>query len=176
MIAKRLLPFPLFLFLAACGSPYPYRQPPAPVESAGSVVTPPSTATATEEGAAEVHAYRPPTRVARARRPASPAVRRLLRQAAQQRRAGNFAAAQASLERALRIEPRNPRLWNRLAHLYAAQRQYARVEAFAAKSNALAGDDAVLRADNWALIAEARAALGDRRGAAEARRKARIIQ
>ncbi len=165
----------LCLGLAACGSPYRMDAPPAPVESVSG--RPPATTPASPaDNEPEVRPYRPPAPVSRVRPATSPAVRKLLRQAAVQRRAGDHAAAQASIERALRIEPRNPRLWNRLAHLYAEQGQYARVESFAAKSNALAGGDPVLQADNWQLIATARAALGDRQGAEQARRQARIIQ
>lgn len=174
-IIRLFLPFAIAALLAACGSPYPIQQRPAPVESVGSTspISPPSEQTPAE---VEVRAYKPPAQVATVRRPVSPAVRRLMRTAAEKRRAGDYEAAQASLERALRIEPRNPRLWNRLAHLYAAQGEYARVESLAAKSNALAGNDPVLQADNWSLIARAREAMGDSRGAAEARRRARLVQ
>jgi len=175
MPLKRLSIAALCLLLGACGSPYRLDAPPAPVESVGGRA-PTGTATAPAGGGTEVRPYRPPAPVARVRPSTSPAVRKLLRKAAAQRRAGDYAAAQASIERALRIEPRNPRLWNRLAHLYADQGQYARVESFAAKSNALAGSDPILQADNWQLIATARATLGDRRGAEQARRRARIIQ
>ncbi|RMG34944.1 MAG: tetratricopeptide repeat protein [Gammaproteobacteria bacterium] len=176
MTALRFAPLiAIAALLAACGSPYPIQQRPAPVEPAGGIsrASPPSAQTPAE---VEVRAYEPPARVATVRRPASPAVRRLIRTAVEKRRAGDYQAAQASLERALRIEPRNARLWNRLAHLYAEQGQYARVESLAAKSNALAPNDPILQADNWSLIAGAREAMGDRRGAAEARRRARLVQ
>ena len=165
----------LGLFLSACGSPYRIGAP-APVESHGETVnTGPLPAEA--EGTAEVRAYRPPQQVATVRpAPSSRAVRNLMRRAAAQRRAGDYAAAQASLERALRIEPRNARLWNRLAHLYLLQHAYAKVEQFAAKSNLLVQADEGLRADNWGLIAEAREAQGDRLGARQARERARTLQ
>ncbi len=163
------------LLLGACGSPYRLNAPPAPVESVGGQ-RPADPAMVPAGSGTEVHPYRPPVEVARVRPMASPAVRKLLRKAAAQRRAGDYAAAQASIERALRIESRNPRLWNRLAHLYADQGQYVRVESFAAKSNALAGSDPILRADNWQLIATTREVLGDRNGAEQARRRARTIQ
>ena len=65
-------------------------------------------------------------------------------------------AAAASLERALRIEPRNAVLWNRLAHVRYEQKQYALASSLAAKSNTLAGRDAALRADNDRLIKQAK--------------------
>ena len=162
------------LLLAACGSPYPYRAgPPAPVESHGRPV---DTGEAGEgAGTPEIRAYRPPRQVAVIRpAPSSRAVRNLMQRAAAQREAGDYAGAQASLERALRIEPRNPRLWNRLAHLYLLQRDFARAEQFAAKSNTFARADAALEADNWDLIARAREAAGNRAGAQRAREQARL--
>ena len=51
--------------------------------------------------------------------------------------AGQREAAGASLERALRIEPRNPWLWLELAQLRLAQGQYAQAITLARKSNQL---------------------------------------
>ena len=70
--------------------------------------------------------------------------------------AGRLANAAAALERALRIEPRNPRLWNELAQVRLRQGQYAQAESLAARSNSWAGNDSALRADNARIIAEAR--------------------
>jgi len=69
--------------------------------------------------------------------------------------AGRLANAAATLERALRIEPRNPRLWHELARVRLKQGQYAQAESVAARSNSW----------NWRLIAEARTARGDAEGA-----------
>lgn len=79
--------------------------------------------------------------------------------------AGRLANAAASLERALRIEPRNPRLWQELAKVRLKQGDYAQAESVAARSNSWAGADNRLRADNWRLIAQAREARGDAAGA-----------
>src|SRR5258706_10145520 len=79
--------------------------------------------------------------------------------------AGRLANAAASLERALRIEPRNPRLWQELARLRLKQGDYAQAESTAARSNSWAGTDNALRAENWRLIAHAREARGDAEGA-----------
>jgi len=78
---------------------------------------------------------------------------------------GNLAGAAAALERALRIEPRNPRLWHELARVRIKQGQHAQAESVAARSNSWAGDDKALRAENWRLIAESRRARGDSEGA-----------
>ncbi|HEU4924552.1 MAG TPA: tetratricopeptide repeat protein [Burkholderiales bacterium] len=78
---------------------------------------------------------------------------------------GNLAGAAASIERAIRIEPRNARLWHELARVRLKQGQYAQAENVAARSNSWAGDDRALRAENWRLIAESRRARGDSEGA-----------
>src|SRR6266700_4239798 len=74
---------------------------------------------------------------------------------------GRLANAAATLERALRIEPRNPRLWSELARVRFQQRDYAQAESTALRSESWAGKDNLLRADNWRLIAAARDARGD---------------
>ena len=79
--------------------------------------------------------------------------------------AGRLVNAAASLERALRIEPRNPRLWQELARVRLKQGDYAQAESTAARSNSWAGSDNALRADNWRIIAHARNARGDPEGA-----------
>jgi predicted Zn-dependent protease len=79
--------------------------------------------------------------------------------------AGRVANAAASLERALRIEPRNPRLWQELARVRLKQGDYAQAESTAARSNSWAGGDNALRAENWRLIAQSRDARGDAEGA-----------
>jgi tetratricopeptide (TPR) repeat protein len=82
--------------------------------------------------------------------------------------AGRLPNAAASLERALRIEPRNPRLWQELARVRLRQGEHAQAESLAARSNSWAGSDNALRAANWRLIAEARSARGDDAGASAA--------
>jgi hypothetical protein len=83
--------------------------------------------------------------------------------------AGRLSTAAAALERGLRIEPRNPRLWQELARVRLQQRQFAQAESVAARSNSWAGGDNALRAENWRLIAEAREGRGDSAGARAAR-------
>ena len=73
---------------------------------------------------------------------------------------GKLGSAAATLERALRIEPRNPRLWHELAKVRYRQADYTQAESLAARSNTYAGSDADLRAANQKLIADARAARG----------------
>ncbi len=73
---------------------------------------------------------------------------------------GRLANAAASLERALRIEPRNPRLWHELARVRMSQGDYAQAENLAARSNTWVGNDSELRAANVRLITQARTAQG----------------
>lgn len=75
--------------------------------------------------------------------------------------AGRPDAASATLERALRIEPRNARLWHELAQLRLAQGQYAQALSLAQKSNSFAGAQKQLQAMNWRVIGEARIAQGN---------------
>jgi tetratricopeptide (TPR) repeat protein len=70
--------------------------------------------------------------------------------------AGRLPNAAATLERALRIEPRNARLWHELAQVRLRQHDYAQAESLAARSNTLAGSDGDLRAANQRLIDDAR--------------------
>lgn len=121
----------------------------------------------------------PPAAVLRqapAPQPSAPAVLALLDRADQQYAARDLDSAAGSLERALRIEPRNPRLWHRLAAVRLDQGQLDQAIQLAAKSNSLAGYDRGLQARNWRLIASARYAKGDVEGARAAEAKAAALQ
>jgi tetratricopeptide (TPR) repeat protein len=87
--------------------------------------------------------------------------------------AGRFATAAASLERALRIESKNPMLWQQLAQLHMKRSDYVQAETLAARSNSWAGTNRALRAANWQLIGEARARRGDAPAAQAAYEKAK---
>jgi tetratricopeptide (TPR) repeat protein len=93
--------------------------------------------------------------------PMSPVVRRLVAIAGDQRRVGNWASAASSLERALRIEPRNGRLWSRLAQVRYDQKAWLKAVQLAAKSNTLSGGNFNLLRQNWVLMANSYDALGD---------------
>lgn len=90
--------------------------------------------------------------------------------------AGRHDRAAAQLERALRVAPRNPVLWQNLAVVRYRQDQLEEAIAMAERSNDLAGPDARLRRDNWRLIGVARELLGDTEGAARARERAGNLQ
>ena len=93
------------------------------------------------------------------------AIAGLMQSARSDSEAGKLGSAAATLERALRIEPKNPRLWQELARVRLKQGEYAQAESVAARSNAWAGSDNALRAENWRLIAQARESRGDSKGA-----------
>ena len=122
------------LALAACAAPQP-----APVESAP---PPPIGAPSAEQ---------PPTTKE------SVAVAGLMDSARSDAASGRLAEAAATLERALRIEPRNPRLWQELARLRLQQGDFPQAESLALRSNSWAGGDSALRAENARIIEQARA-------------------
>ena len=95
------------------------------------------------------------------KRPVSLVVKNLTRKAQDQSKAGDYDAAANSLERGLRIEPRNPNLWNQLADVRYLQQEWNKAIQLAAKSNTLAGSDQALRRENWYLMANAHKALGN---------------
>ncbi|MDZ7736098.1 MAG: tetratricopeptide repeat protein [Gammaproteobacteria bacterium] len=107
---------------------------------------------------------------------ASSAVVALLETAREQAAAGDDEQAAAHLERALRIEPKNPWLWHRLGVLRLQQGDYQAAIDLANKSNALAAGNRRLMAGNWELLARAYTALGRDAEAERARRNARELQ
>ena len=104
-----------------------------------------------------------------------PAVVALLDQAEVQANAGELEPAAASLERAIRIDPRNPVLWYHLATVRLSQGESAQAEQLAAKSNSLAAGNHTQQARNWRLIAQARREQNDTGGAAAAEQRAREL-
>jgi len=103
----------------------------------------------------------------------APAAGALAAQAERQREAGDYVGAAATLERALRIQPREAYLYNRLARIRLEQGRYAQAGNFAWRSNSLAKDQPQLKQDNWGMIAVSRRVAGDAAGAAEAEARAR---
>ena len=122
--------FVVVLLLAGCAAPTP-----APVEQSKPEPTAPPVRPATRE---------------------TTAVASLMDSARQDAAAGRLVNAAATLERALRIEPRNPRLWSELARVRLQQGEWAQAEQTALRSNSFAGNDSDLRSDNARIIAAAR--------------------
>lgn len=95
----------------------------------------------------------------------------LLAGARQQVRAGDLGQAEIMLERALRVEPRNARLWHEMAEVKYAQQDYGQAVQFCIKSNSLAGRDYNLIQQNWLLMEKAYIHLGEPEKARQARIK-----
>jgi Tfp pilus assembly protein PilF len=85
------------------------------------------------------------------------AVNSLLAKAGKYEYQAQWERAASLLERALRIEPRNARLWHRLAKIRLQQGRYIMAQSLAQKSMALAKKDATLKRHNAELIDAARA-------------------
>jgi predicted Zn-dependent protease len=98
----------------------------------------------------------------------NPAVIALLDRAQLDTGAGKREAAGASLERGLRIEPRNAWLWHELAQLRLTQGQYAQAISLAQKSISFAGRERRVLALDWRVIGNARVAQGNAAGAEQA--------
>jgi len=102
-------------------------------------------------------------------RAVSPAVVALLDTARLDMDAGRPESAAATLERALRLEPKNGVLWHRLALVRRHQGQWQQVLSLAQKSNSLAAGDRNIQLQNWRLIAVACEHLDDDEGAKRAK-------
>ena len=129
--------------------PLGFQRVPPETVAAGATVGAPSAAATTPRGGTETVALATPAGT-------SKAVKTLLQQAELQRSSGDLTGAAATLERALRIEPENAYVWNRLAHVRFKQGQAGLAGELAAKSNAFAGSDDAIRRDNDSLIARSR--------------------
>lgn len=89
--------------------------------------------------------------------PQPPATDSLVALADRQAAAGDVAQAAAQLERALRIRPQDPVLWQKLAWLRLKNGDFEQAAALAARSDSLAGNNAALRAENGRISDLARA-------------------
>ncbi|NNJ95125.1 MAG: tetratricopeptide repeat protein [Halobacteria archaeon] len=173
--AIALLATTLAVFLQGCATPTYY--PPRPGDQAPPVI---------EQGTGVPVEERMPPPVIRPTvptpvqppvdRPQPPAVVALLDTAEQQANTGDLEAAAASLERAIRIDPRNPALWYHLATVRLSQGEARAAEQLAVKSNSLSTGNKSQQARNWELIARARRAQNDTAGAKEAEQKARALR
>ena len=104
--------------------------------------------------------------------PLSPAVSALALAANQNSKSGNVGSATTTIERAIRIEPRNATLYYKLAVLRLKESKPRLAEDLAKKAALLASDDTQLKKHSWLLVARAREMQGDLKGGKEARAKA----
>lgn len=101
----------------------------------------------------------------------NPAVKELLNQAEDSEAVGDFEAAAVSIERALRIQPRDPELLQRMAEVQLHKKDYQQALNFASRSYDSGPRVGELCNRNWRTMSVAQSALGDNRSArmAEAR-------
>ena len=77
-------------------------------------------------------------------------------QASQLMQKGNLEAAAQTLERGLRIAPKDAYLWSQLATVRLQQRRYGQAQSLAAKSSSLAQGNTSLRYKNQVINEKAR--------------------
>lgn len=127
--------------------PPPPRPAPAPKPPAGGEVPVPVPQPAPAPPAEPIPPPPPP--------PSSNATAALLAQSRTQSAAGNYPLATSTLERALRINPRDAGLWLELGRLKLKQGDDAQARSMGQRALALAGPDTALRAECEKLIAAA---------------------
>ena len=168
--------------LQGCSSTAPREQPPVIDKGQPASVQQPEPGAAVP-APAQTRPYVPPpgmplpvpSQETAAVRSQPPAVVALLDQAEVQANAGELEPAAASLERAIRIDPRNPVLWYHLATVRLSQGESAQAEQLAVKSNSFAAGNRTQQARNWRLIAQARREQNNTGGAAAAEQRAREL-
>ena len=90
--------------------------------------------------------------------PVNPLVRDIRQQAEQQMQRGQLTAAAQTLERGLRIAPKDGSLWSQLALVRLQQHRYGQAQSLAAKSINLAGNNSALVHRNQRIIEAAQRA------------------
>ncbi|WP_191621212.1 tetratricopeptide repeat protein [Marinihelvus fidelis] len=98
----------------------------------------------------------------------NPAVAELTSQADRAEQSGNYDQAAILLERALRIQPRDPELLQHMAEVQVQKQDYAQALSFATRSFDIGPRVGEICARNWRTIGLAREQLGDNAGAREA--------
>jgi len=134
----------LLLFLQACASTAHRPQKARPYH-------PPRTQQSDKR---EPSAPRMPT-VPTATPTKNPTVQNIQNQALQLRNQGQLEAAAQTLERGLRIAPKDASLWSQLAMVRLQQRQYGQAQSLAHKSNTLARGNSSLIQKNKNILLEA---------------------
>jgi tetratricopeptide (TPR) repeat protein len=137
--------------LVACRSLLSPERPPNPPPEPGAAAAP--------AGAAPPAAAPTPQTPTRQYRLGS-AASALVAQAHTRAAAGDYPAAMATLERALRIEPENPLAWIELGRVQLASGNAAQADHMGHKALGLAGGDPNAQAAAWRLIAESLRARG----------------
>ena len=102
----------------------------------------------------------------------NPAVKELLTEAAQAEDSGDFDQAAVLLERALRIQPRDPEILQHMAEVQLRKKDYEQALTFAARSYDIGPRVGEICSRNWRTISVARGHLGDNSGSAQAENRA----
>lgn len=108
-------------------------------------------------------------------KPFSPAVLALMNEADKNSKEGNLEVAVSTIERAIRIDSRNPTLTYKLALIRLKQSKPRLAEDLAKKAALLAANNRDIKKKSWLLISEARRQQNNYFGAEEAKKKADSI-
>jgi tetratricopeptide (TPR) repeat protein len=104
----------------------------------------------------------------------NPAVKELLADASNAETAGDYDQAAILLERALRIQPRDPEILQAMAEVQLQKQDYEQALNFAVRSYDIGPRVGEICNRNWRTISVAREHLGDASGSAQAEQKALV--
>lgn len=150
------------LLFTSCAVQNERVQRPPSVVTEGRVISE-EPATPREEKAVEEETAPPPHGVAAS----------LQKTAGESLSAGRFSQAEILVERALRLEPRNPELWHMMGRVKAGQNNPTQTVQFCLKSNSLAAGNPALTRRNWLLMEKAYQDMNQEEKAFQARSKAK---
>lgn len=102
----------------------------------------------------------------------NPAVKELLADAGSAETAGDYSQAAVLLERALRIQPRDPEILQQMAEIQLQKQDYEQALNFAVRSYDIGPRVGEICDRNWRTISVAREHLGDHSGSAQAEQRA----
>ena len=102
----------------------------------------------------------------------NPAVKELLADAGNAETTGDYNQAAVLLERALRIQPRDPEILQQMAEVQLQKQDYEQALNFAVRSYDIGPRVGEICNRNWRTISVAREHLGDRNGSVEAEQRA----
>lgn len=164
--ARRLLLLGPLLLAGCISAPPPRPEPPQPVppvSPAPPAPLPPAQPLPRPQppASAVIRPGPPPSAPPVSTTPAPPtqmtATGSLVALADKQAAAGDYASAAAQLERALRIRPQDPVLWQKLAWLRLQSGDFEQAATLASRSDSLAGNNAAVREQNRRIAELARA-------------------
>lgn len=102
----------------------------------------------------------------------NPAVKELMADAGQAETGGDYDQAAVLLERALRIQPRDPEILQHMAEVQLRKKDYQQALTFAVRSYDIGPRVGEICSRNWRTISVARGHLGDNGGSEQAEQRA----